>query len=463
MDTSDASATSRSAHPHDHVVQFYDTDDFLAESVRDYLLPALRAGDAVVVVASDIHRDLIEAMLVGAGINLSEAAVGSRYIARRAEDLLGEFMVDGTPDAAAFERAIGDVLGAASARGRSVRVFGEMVAVLWNEGNVTAAVRVEDLWNALADKHPFSLFCAYATKSFNASNAAAFEQVCRSHSRVIPSESYSALGSEDERLRAVAIAQQRASVAEREVEALQLERRELERAMTQLRELEQLRGEFVAMVVHDIRSPAAVIGGFLEVLRDNWDALSDEQIRDLLTRGIDNTKQISRLVDDVLTVARMDSGEFTYDVKPLDVTELIYRAVGTFRTSAEAHDFEVSVASDLPPALGDQGRQVQILTNLVSNAVKFSPSGSTVHVTAMRGDKEIFVSVRDEGPGIEASDIPKLFQRFSRLRSSKQRRTKGTGLGLYICKSLVEGQGGRIRVESTPGHGSTFTYSIPIA
>jgi signal transduction histidine kinase len=462
-DATDSSPRAET-HSHDHVVQFYDSDDFLAESVRDYLLPALQGGDAVVVVATDPHRDAIEAMLVGAGINLSEAAVTSRYIARGAQDVLDGFMLEGAPDAARFERVVGDLIAKAAGRGRSVRIFGEMVAVLWSEGNVTGAIRLEELWNDLAGRHVFSLFCAYPMSGFSrAASTAAFEQVCRTHSRVLPSEAHSGLDSEDERLRAIALTEQKAKVGEHETEALRLKQRELQDAMTQLHEVGRLRSDFVAMVVHDIRSPTAVIGGFLEVLRDNWDSMSEDQIRDLLSRGIDNTKQISRLVDDVLTVARLDSGEFTYDIKPFDLTEVVYRAVGGFRTSAPHHDFEVDVPTGLPTARGDRGRQLQILTNLLSNAAKFSPVGSKVTVTAVQRGSEIVISVRDQGHGIAEDDMPKLFHRFSRLQRSRDRRVKGTGLGLYICKSLVEGQGGRIKVHSALGRGTTFTYSVPVA
>jgi signal transduction histidine kinase len=106
---------------------------------------------------------------------------------------------------------------------------------------------------------------------------------------------------------------------------------------------------------------------------------------------------------------------------------------------------------------------LQILNNLLSNAAKFSPIGSKVTVTAAQRGERIVVSVRDQGIGIAEEDLPKLFQRFSRIRSPRDRRAKGTGLGLYICKSLVEGQGGRINVHSGLGRGTTFTYSVPVA
>ncbi|MGH2807318.1 MAG: MEDS domain-containing protein [Actinomycetota bacterium] len=174
-------------HRNEHVVQFYDSDDHLAESVRDYLLPALRGGEAVIVVATDVHRDSIEAMLVGAGINLSEAAVSSRYIARRAEDVRGEVMVDGNLDGAALERVFGGAIAAARGRGRSVRLFGEMVALLWGEGDVAATLEIEAFWNRFTTEHPLSVYCAYPMTSFDrALRAADRDRISGLHSRVIP-------------------------------------------------------------------------------------------------------------------------------------------------------------------------------------------------------------------------------------------------------------------------------------
>jgi hypothetical protein len=166
-------------------VHFYDSEDLLAESVRDHLLPALRSGGAVVVVATVEHRDAIEAMLVGAGINLSELAMSSRYITRDAEGLLGVLMADETLDTDAFHRTVGDLLSKASNRGRSVSIFGEMVALLWNDGNIEVALQIEELWNELATKHRFSLFCAYAMSSFGAADKVPFEAVCGCHTKVL--------------------------------------------------------------------------------------------------------------------------------------------------------------------------------------------------------------------------------------------------------------------------------------
>ena len=182
---------------------------------------------------------------------------------------------------------------------------------------------------------------------------------------------------------------------------------------------------------------------------------------DLLTRAIANTADVTRLVDDILTVSRIESGDFNYDMKPFDIAEIIYRAVGAARGANNKLRFEVSVQDRLPAALGDEARQLQILNNLLSNAAKFSAEMSTVAVAVRREGHHLRIDVRDEGLGITKADQVKLFRRFWRVESRKDPKIKGTGLGLYITKALVEGQGGSISVTSELGAGSTFSYTVP--
>jgi len=217
----------------------------------------------------------------------------------------------------------------------------------------------------------------------------------------------------------------------------------------------------VAMVVHDIRTPNAVVGAFLEILRKDWETLDHERIVDLLTRAISNTAHVTRLVDDILTASRLESGDFSYDLKPFDIAEIIYRAVGSARAANDSMRFEVSVPDGLPPALGDGARQLQILQNLLSNAAKFSASTSSVSIAVRREGYHLRIDVEDEGLGVSNADQARLFNRFSRIESRIEPKTKGTGLGLYITKALVEGQGGTISVTSEPGVGSTFSYTVP--
>jgi signal transduction histidine kinase len=460
---------SRTLHPaqgpaddHQHVAQFYDSSDFLADSVGAFLAEGLLDGDAAVAIATKIDLRSLDRALIDAGADPASARADDRYVTLDAAETLDEFMVDGSPDARLFEASLAPLIDRLRRPGSDVRIFGEMVALLWAEGNVTGAIRLEELWNELGESHAFSLLCGYPMSAFNRqADAARFEEVCEKHSRVIPAESYSGIPDPDERLRNVARLQQKAGSGIYEHKALRLKHTQLEDALTKLKELDRMRNEFVAMVVHDIRAPTAVIGGFLELLRDNWSTLDEDRIKDLLDRGLKNARHISSFVNDLLTVAQLESSEFPFEIQPLDLAEIVHRCVSGVRDAAPHHHFHVSIAPELPLALGDEARQIQILNNLLTNAVKFSPQDSTIRVAAEPDGDHLVVSVEDEGVGIAAEDLSKLFLRFSRLKQPGG-AIGGSGLGLFISKVLVEGQGGTIRVESQIGHGSKFSYTIPV-
>lgn len=201
----------------EHFVQFYESDAFLADCVAAYAAGGLRAGDAVVIIATDAHRETIEAQLAGFGLDVAAARESGQYLALNAAETLSKFMVNGTPDQRLFIHVIGSVITAA-ARGRRVRAFGEMVALLWADGKSEAALRLEALWNELAKVLSFSLFCAYPLSNFKGErNGQPFLHVCREHSRVIPAESYSARPSVDDRLRTISVLQQKAASMEAEI------------------------------------------------------------------------------------------------------------------------------------------------------------------------------------------------------------------------------------------------------
>lgn len=449
------------SNPHRHLVEFYESDESLVDSVVQFLTPALEAGEAAIVVATRQHRHRFEAALAARGLDVTAPHQRSQLISLDAAQTLAAFMLDGAPDPARFRTVVGGLIERVTESGRAVRIYGEMVALLWEAGNIAGAVALEDLWNELADSRPFSLFCAYPISVFKGEEStAAFRTVCEQHSAVIPSESYSKLSDPGDRLRAVALLQQEASAGTHERVELRRKQSELEAALDRLRELDRLRNEFVAMVVHDIRMPATIVSEFLGLLRDSWSELDEDEIQGFLSKAIENSKRIERLVADILTMARMDSGEFTCDLQAVDLGRLVERVVSEV-SGATGRSITFSCEGDLSPALADEIRQVQILTNLLTNAVKFSPETSTVFVSIVHRGDRLEVNVRDEGVGIDPQDVAKLFRPFSRLSQRSERGMDGTGLGLYIAKELVEDQGGTIWVDSLKGKGSTFTYTVP--
>lgn len=170
----------------DHVVHFYAAEDDLVGAAVGYLSGAVRAGDAAIVIATPAHRRSFDAALRAAGVDVEAAHREGRLVVVDAVDALRHFMVDGVPDPAAFEALIGGVVRSASAGGCQVRAYGEMVSVLWDDDNVTGAIELEKLWNGLAERLPFSLFCAYPAEMVGAPHAAdAFTEVCHLHSGVV--------------------------------------------------------------------------------------------------------------------------------------------------------------------------------------------------------------------------------------------------------------------------------------
>ena len=199
----------RPAHPpggpHEHVVEFYETTEFLVDTVCDFLGPNLHDGGAAIVVAGAAHRAAFETALRDAGVDVEHAIAADRYISFDAVELLDELIVDGTPHAERFRQTIGGAIDRAGAEQRRVRVFGEAVALLWEDGEIAAAVALEDLWNRLATTHEFALLCAYPLSAFtDDAGAAAFERICDQHRTVIPGEGYSRLTSVGARRREVA-------------------------------------------------------------------------------------------------------------------------------------------------------------------------------------------------------------------------------------------------------------------
>jgi anti-anti-sigma regulatory factor len=165
-----------------HVVQFYKSDALLGDSVRRHLEPAMRDGECVIVVATKPHRHLFEATLLASGVDVERARARSLYIDLDAEDTLASFMVDGLPDKGRFESVVGGLVARVPAAERVVRIYGEMVAVLWAEGNARGATALEDLWNGLRRSLRFSLLCAYPTVAFDAKGTSGmFRTICAQH------------------------------------------------------------------------------------------------------------------------------------------------------------------------------------------------------------------------------------------------------------------------------------------
>jgi PAS domain S-box-containing protein len=202
----------------DHFVHFYETDRFLLDLLSTFIVTGLRAGDACIVVATQAHRDGLDERLQAFGLDVAAAKASGQFVALDAAETLAKFMVDGSPEPERFVEVVGGIIARVAEGQRRVRAFGEMVALLWAQGNQGAAIQLEELWNQLRKTRPFSLFCAYPIKGFVGDTMGSqLGEVCDAHARVIPAESYTLLADADDRLRAVALLQQKARMLEKEV------------------------------------------------------------------------------------------------------------------------------------------------------------------------------------------------------------------------------------------------------
>jgi PAS domain S-box-containing protein len=232
------------------------------------------------------------------------------------------------------------------------------------------------------------------------------------------------------------------------------------RDATHERRLENLRSQFVATISHELRTPLASLHGAALTLREH--DLPAQTQDDLLAMIAEQSNRLARLVEEILVAGQLDSGSLSVVADPFDPEVLVRDVVGAARARAGGETtIEVSLPAVLPKVHGDEERTRQVLLNLVDNAIKYSPSGGRIDVTVASVGEWLRFSVRDEGLGIPLGEHERIFEKFYRLDPDQRRGIGGTGLGLYICRELVRSMGGRIWVESEPGHGTTASFELP--
>ena len=227
-----------------------------------------------------------------------------------------------------------------------------------------------------------------------------------------------------------------------------------------LTQADQQKSEFLALVSHELRTPLTAVKGFVDTVLLHWDRLPDDRRRELLTRASSNADELGRLVRQLMEFGRTESGPIQIAPDKLDVAAAVDLALLGIAPVTAGHRLEVDVPDGLVVD-ADADAFNHVLVNLLTNAMKFSPPGSLVVVGACRADGEVIVSVADQGPGIAPDEQERIFDRF--YQSHNGNHARGTGIGLTIAQRFIAQHGGRIWVDSEPGRGATFSFTMPLA
>ena len=229
------------------------------------------------------------------------------------------------------------------------------------------------------------------------------------------------------------------------------------RDLTERRRAEEARRDLAAIVAHDLRSPMSVITGLTGILLDDWEEMDDDRRREFVVRIDTTVTGLRRVVDDVLDIARADAGELTFAIDRFDLVALARRVASELLPVDGTLRIDVAAPGDLPWALGDERRTWQVLSNLVANALRYGEDTPVEVRVDRHGDDRLRVSVTDRGPGLSPEKAAQAFDRFARVGTAG-----GAGLGLHIARTFVEAQGGAIGVDTAPGEGASFWFTLPV-
>ena len=459
---------------HQHGVQFYSADNFLIEELSRYVSHALHAGDAAVVVATEEHREGLIQRLTAEGVEVGTPIEQGRFIALDAAQMLSTFMIEGWPDQERFTDVVGGVIekaGAATDRGANPRVaiYGEMVALLWDQGKAEAAIRLEQLWNGLARSKSFSLFCAYPMSSFgHERDAELLMKVCGEHSAVIPTEGYTGLVNEDDRRRTIVQLQQKARALETEVAEHKRLRQELElRVQSRTAELQSknvqlleeirrresaeislrtltsqlllIRDEERRRVAHELHESTAQV---LATLAINLSLLEEPEEK-MGARDGKLVQQSAGLVDQLLGEVRQLSDL----LHPPTLDEMGLSSAILWYTERFAQRNSVRITVDVPKDLGrfSPDREIaafRVVQESLTNVQRHSGSQTAI-VRVRKSSGHVCVEVSDQGKGMPSElALP-------------------TGVGISGMRERVRKFGGLLSIHSD-GSGTTVTADMPL-
>ena len=233
--------------------------------------------------------------------------------------------------------------------------------------------------------------------------------------------------------------------------------------ITEIRGIERMKTAFVSTVSHELRTPLTSIKGFISTLLQDVEGFYDKDtVHEFYTIIDQECDRLTRLISDLLNVSRIEAGRaLDLNPTPVNVPDIIDKVVATQKSYTSRHEFAVELDGELPIIVADSDKVDQILTNLVSNSIKYAPNGGMITISGKATDGVITMAVSDQGMGIPKEHLDKVFDRFHRIDNRDTRKVGGTGIGLYLVKHLVEAHGGKIWVESEVGKGSSFIFELP--
>ena len=443
-----------------HSVQFYGEDSSLLDELSRFIGTALVGGDSAVVIATKAHREGLAQRLQSRGFDTATAVEQGRYVALDAAETMARFMRDGWPDAGLFTNVIGSVLGQTAAVGektRRIAAFGEMVALLWAQGNAEAAVRLEQLWNDLARSYSLSLRCAYPISAFNREDHGdSFLKICGEHSQVIPVESYTALPSEEERFRSVTRLQQKAQALETEV----AERKQVEDALRRIKAdlefqveqrtaaLRQLSSRLLSLQDSERRRIARELhdslGQYLVGLKLNAHMLRQAPEREELWSEAD--KLMEQCMSEVRTLS--------YLLHPPTMDAAGFASAARWYVEGFGQRSGLSVTLDaradldrLPDAV--ELALFRVLQEALTNVHRHS-GASEAEVVVRQDAEEVILEIKDNGRG-----IPEEVLRHFRATGA------GTGVGIAGIRERVRELGGKLTLESN-SNGTLVRVAVPL-
>ncbi len=444
-----------------HVVQFYADDGYLLDGLTEFIGPALAAGRGAIVIATKAHRDGLIQRLKSRGFDPIHAFQQGRYIVLDAMETLSKFMLHGSPDPARFAEVVGSALvqAAAASEGDEPRVvaFGEMVALLWEQGKAEAALQVEELWNGLARTHSFSLRCAYPMQKFDRKeHGESFLKICAAHEGVIPGEDYTSLASEGDRSRVIATLQQKAHALCTEIAERKLVEEELRRSKADLESLveqrtvalRQLSARLLTLQDSERRRIARelhdCLGQYLVGLKLNVDMLRHSPQHEQLWSESEQLMQ--QCISEVRTLS------YLLHPPTMDAAGLASAAEWFVEGFSERTGIKVTLtASESLARLPDMIELTlfRALQEALTNVHRHS-GGSKADIQLLRSDTQVVLEVKDNGCGMQQN----LLTRFRQTGN-------GMGVGLTSMCERVRDLGGTLHIDSDLC-GTAVQITIPI-